>query len=213
MNTQRSLFLSIFVTLILLLVALGCEAGGGDTKPNSDIQSGSDTGNPPDDTGSPPDDSGNKPDSPDPADTPDPPPTCDDGLVELERDGETECVSASFAEAVEYIEGKELTRVEPNDGEAITLEFRHVNSNPLMVTECAGFSNFYVSGFTSVIDIACIDENLDMAMCEVDTEYCYGGNMTGEITFEKSLSSGAVILEYHSCGDLGCTTLMYEYHE
>jgi len=204
MNTQRSLFLSIVTLLSLLLFAFGCEAGGGDTNPNMDIQSGSDTG-------SPPDDSGNKPDSPDPTDVPNPPPTCEGDLVELERDGVTECVSPKFAEAVEHLDGLELMQTEPNSGSVtITLEFHHVSDFDVAMTQCEGFSKFFVQGLSGVIRSACVDENLNLSMCEVDPTICgHGATLTGQITYSKS-ATPEVVIRTNYCGEGWCDNFVYE---
>ena len=212
MNT-RSMFLSIFVTLILLLASFGCEANGGDT--GSDTSVAGDTGSPPDDTGSPPDDSGNKPDSPDPADTPDPddtttPPTCDDGLVELERDGVTECVSADFAEAVEHLDGLELMQTEPNSGSVtITLEFHHVSDFDVAMIQCEGFSKFFIQGLAGAVKTACVDETLALSMCENDTTFCGSGTLTGQITYSKS-ETPEVVIRVDYCGEGWCNNFVYE---
>ena len=46
-------------------------------------------------------------------------------------------------------------------------------------------------------------------MCEVDTTFCFGGTLTGQITYSKS-AQPEVVLQTDFCGDLGCDNFVYE---
>ncbi|PIR93927.1 hypothetical protein COT97_04020 [Candidatus Falkowbacteria bacterium CG10_big_fil_rev_8_21_14_0_10_39_11] len=210
MNTRTKLF-SLLVALALVLFAFGCGPEGEDVEPGPDSVTSTDTSNPGNDTVAPPDDVVAPPGD---ADTPDPdvvdPPTCPDGQTELTLDDATECVTTKFADAVDYLEGLELTQTEPNtEAVTITLGFHHVSDFDVAMIQCEGFSKFFVRGLNGVVRIACIDESLSLSMCEVDTGPCAGGTLTGQITYSKS-STPEVVLRTDYCGDGWCDNFVYE---